>query len=51
MILPNISITQKEIEEFDDDPAAYITNDLEEGNTESRRSHCMKFVQRLSKKF
>jgi hypothetical protein len=49
--MPNISITQQEIEEFDDDPAAYISNDLEEGNTESRRSYCMKFVQRLSKKF
>ena len=30
---------------------AYISNDLEEGNTESRRSYCLKFVQRLSKKF
>jgi hypothetical protein len=30
LILPNISVTPEDIEEYDDDPDAYIRNDLEE---------------------
>lgn len=39
------------MEEYDDDPDAYIRNDLEESEAETRRRYCMKFVQKLSRKF
>jgi len=51
LILPNISITVEDQDEYEDDPDAYIRNDLEESDMETRRRHCMKFVQQLSKKF
>jgi hypothetical protein len=51
LILPNISLTQEDVDEFEDDPQQYIKNDLEESDQETRRRHCMKFVQQLSKKF
>jgi len=51
LVLPNISVTPEDIEEYDDDPDAYIRNDLEESEQETRRKYCMKFVQKLSKKF
>ena len=51
LILPNISITADDKDEFEDDPDAYIRNDLEESDIETRRRHCMKFVQQLSSKF
>ena len=51
LILPNISITAEDQDEYEDDPDAYIRNDLEESDMETRRRHCMKFVQQLSKKF
>jgi len=44
LILPNISITEDDFNEYEDDPDAYIRNDLEESDTETRRRHCMKFV-------
>jgi len=45
LILPNISITPEDMEEYEDDHDAYIRNDLEESDTETRRRHCMRFVQ------
>ena len=51
LILPKISITQDDHDEYEDDPDAYIRNDLEESDVETRRRHCMKFVQQLSRKF
>ena len=30
LILPNISVTPEDMEEYEDDPDAYIRNDLEE---------------------
>jgi hypothetical protein len=51
LILPNISITEDDHNEYEDDADAYIRNDLEESDVETRRRHCMKFVQQLSKKF
>jgi exportin-2 (importin alpha re-exporter) len=51
LILPNISITQEDEDEYEDDPDAYIKNDLEESDVETRRRYCMKFVQQLSKKY
>lgn len=37
IILPNISITTDDIEEYEDDPDAYVRNDLEESDTDTRR--------------
>ena len=51
LILPNIAITAEDQDEYEDDPDAYIRNDLEESDVETRRRHCMKFVQQLAKKF
>jgi len=51
LVLPNISITEEDIDEYEDDPQAYIKNDLEESDQETRRRQCMKFVQALSKRF
>ena len=51
LILPNIAITQEDEDEYEDDPDAYIKNDLEESDVETRRRYCMKFVQQLSKKY
>ena len=44
LILPNIAITEEDENEYEDDPDAYIRNDLEEADVETRRRHCMKFV-------
>jgi hypothetical protein len=51
VIIPNISITNDDIEEYEDEPETYIRNDLEESDTDTRRRLCNKFVQSLSKKF
>jgi len=51
LVEPNISITQEDIDEFQDEPQTFIKNDLEESDSETRRRQCMKFVQQLSKKF
>lgn len=37
IILPNISITQDDQDEYEDEPDMYIKNDLEESDTETRR--------------
>jgi len=44
LVLPNIAITDEDADEYEDDPDAYIRNDLEESDVETRRRHCMKFV-------
>ena len=51
IIVPNIAITNDDIDEYSDEPETYIRNDLEESDSETRRRQCMKFVQSLSKKF
>ena len=51
LVLPNIAITQEDIDEFEDEPETYIKNDLEESDQETRRRYCMKFVQTLSKRY
>ena len=48
LIVPNISVTEQDAEEYEFEPAQYIKNDLEESDAETRRRHCMKFVQKLS---
>ena len=37
IVLPNISITEEDIEEYNDEPETYIRNDLEESDTDTRR--------------
>jgi exportin-2 (importin alpha re-exporter) len=51
LVIPNISLTQQDVDEFEDDPQQFIKNDLEESDSDTRRRHCMKFVNQLSKKF
>ena len=51
IIVPNISITEDDLEEYEMEPESYIRNDLEESDTETRRRQCMKFVQALTKRF
>jgi hypothetical protein len=51
IVVPNISITEEDTEEYEIEPDSYIRNDLEESDSETRRRQCMKFVQSLSKKF
>lgn len=51
LIVPNISITEDDLEEYEFEPESYVRNDLEESDTETRRRQCMKFVQGLAKRF
>lgn len=44
LIVPNISITNDDLEEYEFEPDTYVRNDLEESDTETRRRQCMKFV-------
>lgn len=37
MIVPNISITDDDLEEYEVDAESYIRNDLEESDTETRK--------------
>lgn len=48
LVIPNISVTEQDLEEYEFEPAQYIKNDLEESDAETRRRHCMKFVGKLS---
>ncbi len=51
LIVPNISITEDDLEEYEMEPEQYVRNDLEESDTETRRRQCMKFVQALARKY
>ena len=51
LVMPNIAVTDEEVDEFEDDPDSYVRNDLEEADLETRRRNCLKFVQRLSRHF
>jgi hypothetical protein len=51
LVLPFISITQQDIDEYEDEPETYIKNDLEESESDTRRKHCMKLLQQMSRKF
>ncbi len=37
IIVPNISITEDDLEEYEFEPDTYVKNDLEESDTETRR--------------
>ncbi len=51
VILPNISLTEEDIDEYQDEPEVFIRNDLEESDFDTKRRMCMKFVQALTNKF
>ena len=51
LVLPNIAVTDEEVDDFDDDPDSFVRNDLEEADLETRRRNCLKFVQRLGRQF
>ena len=51
LVLPNIAITEQDLEDYEFEPQTYIKNDLEESDAETRRRHCMKFVSKLSSFF
>jgi len=37
IVVPNISITEDDIDEYESEPETYIRNDLEESDTDTRR--------------
>ena len=51
IVLPNISLAEQDLEEYEFEAAQYIKNDLEESDAETRRRTCMKFVSKLSAVF
>lgn len=51
LVIPNIAVTEQDLEEYEYEPTQYIKNDLEESDAETRRRHCMKFVSKLSSFF
>ena len=51
IILPNITLTEDDVDEYEMEPETYIRNDLEESDTDTRRRQCMRFVQSMAKKF
>jgi len=51
IVIPNIALTEQDIEEYEDEPETFIKNDLEESDQETKKRQCMKFVQALSKRF
>ena len=51
LVLPNIAVTEQDLEDYECEPQVYIKNDLEESDAETRRRHCMKFVSKLSSYF
>jgi hypothetical protein len=37
IVVPNISISEDDVDEYEGEPESYIRNDLEESDTETRR--------------
>jgi len=50
-VLPFISITYEDVDEYESEPEIYIKNNLENTEADTMRSNSMKFVQKLSRKF
>ncbi len=50
-IYPNMVITETDLEQFESSPDTFITNDLEEADTETRRRNCINLVHALSRDF
>jgi hypothetical protein len=51
LLLPNIMMQPDDIEEFEDDPDAFMIKDLQEADQESRRRNCMIMVNQLCTKY
>jgi len=50
-IYPNMVITEYDLEQFESAPDTYISHDLEEADTETRRRNCINLVHSLSKNY
>jgi exportin-2 (importin alpha re-exporter) len=51
VILPNISLRDSDIEQFEDEPIEYIRRDLEGSDTDTRRRAATDFLRKLLDKF
>jgi exportin-2 (importin alpha re-exporter) len=51
LVLPHISLSPEDLEEYEDDPQSYLRNDLEEQDAETKRRISMKFVHFLGSKY
>jgi len=51
LILPNIAISQEDLETFEFEPETFVKEDLEETDQESRRRNCMHLVNTFTKAF
>ncbi len=51
LIYPNMVVTEADLEQFESAPDTYISNDLEEADTETRRRNCINLVHALSRSF
>ncbi|RKF55093.1 Importin alpha re-exporter [Golovinomyces cichoracearum] len=51
VILPNVSLRQSDIEQFEDEPIEYIRRDFEGLDADTRRRAATEFLQRLLQKF
>jgi len=51
LIYPNMVITEYDLEQFETAPDTYITNDLEEADSETRRRNCINLMHALSRNF
>jgi hypothetical protein len=48
VIVPDIGVTDEEIEEFETEPDTYLGNDLEEADLQTRRRNALKFLTKLN---
>lgn len=51
VILPNVSLRESDIEQFEDEPIEYIRRDLEGSDADTRRRAATDFLRRLLEKF
>lgn len=51
VILPNVSLRESDIEQFEDEPIEYIRRDLEGSDADTRRRAATDFLQKLLDKF
>ncbi|RDL35142.1 putative importin-alpha export receptor [Venustampulla echinocandica] len=51
VILPNISLRESDIEQFEDEPIEYIRRDLEGSDADTRRRAATDFLRKLLEKF
>ncbi|KAG9239373.1 CAS/CSE protein [Amylocarpus encephaloides] len=51
VILPNVSLRESDVEQFEDEPIEYIRRDLEGSDTDTRRRAATDFLRKLLEKF